>query len=210
MSQALSSFIKASLKRRPEQPFEMSSVRLKVFLSSCQRMQGGRGQHPPSQLCHRDVTCILVSTALVTPGSPPTAVAFPFGERRDTVKRSKRCSSPLPAPALHQQLLAEPRHHREIPFFRCSLRRELMSEDLPTLGTPITRMLYSVLWKQGGCGQGAAGYRPPTPGATGRCNSPAFAGVSGTRASSLVPPAGEGGDLQMSAVSLPHLTSALW
>ena len=42
-----------------------------------------------------------------------------------------------------------------------------MSEDLPTLGTPITRMLYSVLWKRGGHGQGASGYQPATPGVTG-------------------------------------------
>ena len=31
----------------------------------------------------------------------------------------------------------------ELPFLRCCLRRELMSDDLPTLGTPITMMQYS-------------------------------------------------------------------
>lgn len=41
-----------------------------------------------------------------------------------------------------------------------------MSEDFPTLGTPITRMLYAVLWKGGGL----AGYQPATPEARGSHN----------------------------------------
>lgn len=45
-----------------------------------------------------------------------------------------------------------------------------MSEDLPTLGTPITRMLCSELWKPGRHRQGAAGYHPSTPAATGSCH----------------------------------------
>lgn len=32
-----------------------------------------------------------------------------------------------------------------VPFLRCNLLKELISDDLPTLGTPITMMLYSIL-----------------------------------------------------------------
>lgn len=69
-----------------------------------------------------------------------------------------------------------PSHAREIPFLRCSLRSELMSDDLPTLGTPITMMLYSAFWKQGYT-QAEAGYQPATPQQPHR-SSPAFAGTS--------------------------------
>lgn len=66
---------------------------------------------------------------------------------------------------------------REIPFLRCSLRSELMSDDLPTLGTPITMMLYSAFWKQGGYVQAEAGYQPATPQQPHR-SSPVFASTS--------------------------------
>lgn len=36
--------------------------------------------------------------------------------------------------------------HKEVPFLRCSLRMELIREDFPTLGTPITMMQYSTFW----------------------------------------------------------------
>lgn len=35
-----------------------------------------------------------------------------------------------------------------IPFLRCSFLSELMIEDFPTFGTPITMMLLSTFWNQ--------------------------------------------------------------
>ena len=96
--------IKSLLEGGPKQPFGITSACLEVFQSSRQRRQGGRGQHPPSWMCCGDGTWILVSTALVMPGSPPTAVAFPSGkgethsEKQVTLCPANRSMSVLTAP----------------------------------------------------------------------------------------------------------------
>lgn len=92
MSEALSSFMRSQWKG--EHHSEMSP--------GCLR-RGGRGQHPPSWLRRGNGTWILVSTALVTPGSPPTAVALPLGKGETWSEKA--------APWLCWRLLPAPRHH---------------------------------------------------------------------------------------------------
>lgn len=63
-----------------------------------------------------------------------------------------------------------PLHVPAVPFLRCCLRRELMSEDLPTLGTPMTMMQYSRLCRGGRAGSQET---PETPtGPTQRTHKP--------------------------------------
>lgn len=69
-----------------------------------------------------------------------------------------RARGPLEAAASRQR-------QPTVPFPRCCLRSELMSEDLPTLGTPITMMQYSAFCRGRGQGLGTAAPPGPPPGA---------------------------------------------
>ena len=66
----------AAPQPRPQAQQELSA---KVSLVLHGRKPAPCSQHPQGG----DSTWIRVSTALVTPGSPPTAVAFPLGKRRE-------------------------------------------------------------------------------------------------------------------------------
>lgn len=82
----------------------------------------------------------------------PTAPSVSWGLRLWRVVPARE---PVPAPPT-----------AEVPFLRCCLRRELISEDLPTLGTPITMMQYSTCWKRKGRGWAPPSPAPPYPRGT--------------------------------------------